>query len=455
MSRRTFLCSIIHSLRSRILLICATCALSFSGISGAETDSTPNSRVLREIPELTPPILGPLDGSHYSPVLASNGHGEVLGVWAAIFAASNLVLGGNGVLGGRLDPNGRLLDSGNIVLEEGSFPAAVSFDSVAFNGQTYLAVWLETSDVYQSRAFGDLVMRSVSVDGVPGAKKLIASHVQFQRPPTLTSNGARFLAIWETVIVVSNETRLVTYSRIINADGTLGDFVQLTPNSDVDYQFPKVASGPNGFLVVWQSAPHGQLSNYDISGRFLHDDGTPAGDVFKIFSGGENWSPKVASNQDAYFVIYEHSTGTFQTSPFTILGLSVSTNGTVSDPIEIVGESQSFRRPVIASDGRDYLIAWDEPGAVGAKRVSAAGQILDPNGIPISSIDSRLEPFAPAAVFDGAAFVVAWQGVYWEGIIETARIKDGQVLARSNTVLNVARICRFTRRQQARTSLPL
>ena len=68
--------------------------------------------------------------------------------------------------------------------------------------------------------------------------------------------------------------------------------------------------------------------------------------------------------------------------------------------------------PSVAFDGTNYLVAWQEsrPGAgwdIYAARVSEAGVVLDPLGIPVSKAAGS--QWAPSVAFDGANFLVAWQ----------------------------------------------
>ncbi len=73
---------------------------------------------------------------------------------------------------------------------------------------------------------------------------------------------------------------------------------------------------------------------------------------------------------------------------------------------------QQRNAPAVAFDGATYLVVWQEqrPGAsrdIYAARVSGAGVVLDPLGIPISKAAGSQG--APAVAFDGSSFLVAWQ----------------------------------------------
>jgi len=74
--------------------------------------------------------------------------------------------------------------------------------------------------------------------------------------------------------------------------------------------------------------------------------------------------------------------------------------------------SQGGRRdPAIASDGTNYLVAWDDSRSapdwsIDAMRVSAQGQLLD--SPPIVVCHGANDRHDPAITFDGADYVVVW-----------------------------------------------
>lgn len=69
------------------------------------------------------------------------------------------------------------------------------------------------------------------------------------------------------------------------------------------------------------------------------------------------------------------------------------------------------RYPDVATNGRDYLVVWQDeryPNEthVYGTRVTGGGRVLDPGGIPIGASPSV--QYAPSVAWDGRNYVVAW-----------------------------------------------
>ena len=82
---------------------------------------------------------------------------------------------------------------------------------------------------------------------------------------------------------------------------------------------------------------------------------------------------------------------------YDIYGARVSPAGSVLDPSgisDLGAASAAQARPALAFDGTNYLVVWRRPTARSpptstARRVSPAGVVLDPGGIPISATRCR------------------------------------------------------------------
>ena len=80
--------------------------------------------------------------------------------------------------------------------------------------------------------------------------------------------------------------------------------------------------------------------------------------------------------------------------------------------VAVPAAGQQRYAPAAAFDGTTYLVVWEEqrPAAskdIYAARVSEAGVVLDPVGIAISKAAGNQR--TPAVAFDGSSFVVVWQ----------------------------------------------
>ena len=74
------------------------------------------------------------------------------------------------------------------------------------------------------------------------------------------------------------------------------------------------------------------------------------------------------------------------------------------------GSDLSGKR-AIASNGSDFLLVWynaSAPAGIYGARVTAAGQVLDPNGFLIASTTGT-SAWAPSVAFDGTNYLVVWE----------------------------------------------
>jgi hypothetical protein len=124
--------------------------------------------------------------------------------------------------------------------------------------------------------------------------------------------------------------------------------------------------------------------------------------------------PAVAANGELYLVVWADERESRQNES-DIFGARVTADGRVLDPngIRICSLSGIQSYPAVASDGRDFLVVWQddrderstESDIYGA-RVTVQGVVLDPNGFRISG---AIHPqYAPSVAFNGRHYLVAW-----------------------------------------------
>jgi len=60
--------------------------------------------------------------------------------------------------------------------------------------------------------------------------------------------------------------------------------------------------------------------------------------------------------------------------------------------------------PVVAANGGDYLVVWNVGGGIKGARVTSAGTVSDPNGIPFPMAHNDAQ-FAPAIAADDSGYL--------------------------------------------------
>jgi hypothetical protein len=166
-----------------------------------------------------------------------------------------------------------------------------------------------------------------------------------------------------------------------------------------------------------------------------------AGILLSGFTNWGEWYPDVAFDGTSYFAVWQEPRSV---AP-AVVGVRLSPSGELIGPgIGFPAEAGSYDSPpTIAFDGTNYLVVWaderDWPGRdIYCARVSPSGQILDPDGIAVST--AREHQFNPAVTFDGHNYFVVWAdsraGSYESGTRDIC----GARITPSGTVLDTAGI---------------
>src|SRR5437867_2136895 len=127
--------------------------------------------------------------------------------------------------------------------------------------------------------------------------------------------------------------------------------------------------------------------------------------------------PAVVANGNGYFVVWADKRS-YSATEYDIYGARVSNTGEVLDPggIPICTDPGRQTSPRIAFDGQQYLVVWQDDREstpnyllyqIYGARVTAAGQVLDPNGFKMTT--NRVTRLGPAVVSNGHGFFVAWE----------------------------------------------
>ncbi len=169
---------------------------------------------------------------------------------------------------------------------------------------------------------------------------------------------------------------------------------------------PAVTAGGMRFFVAWSDWRNGRSEIYGSrvtrTGAVLDPPGIP------IATAIQGQTPAVAYDGANYLVVWVGvEPGWFDGH---IYGARVTAAGVVLDPAGIPISTAKGRHAALAFDGRNYLVVWaarsGQRSDVFAARVSPAGTVLDSSPILISTAAGYVQP---TVAFAGANYLVAWE----------------------------------------------
>jgi hypothetical protein len=124
-------------------------------------------------------------------------------------------------------------------------------------------------------------------------------------------------------------------------------------------------------------------------------------------------NPGVAANGGAFLVVWEDQRIQSPDGP-SIYGTRVTGAGSVSDPNGIPISPTGASSPSVVANGAGYWVVWTDGRNLVSSgldifgtRVNGAGQVIDAGGVPICTATG--DQFSPAATTDGANSFVVWQ----------------------------------------------
>jgi len=185
---------------------------------------------------------------------------------------------------------------------------------------------------------------------------------------------------------------------------------------------PRVAAGNGEYFAVWYDertmlAPTvdgdpWEVGQSDVFGMRLGPDGTPV-DGMPIRVDGSSYSqvsPDVASNGTDWLVAYESrsvsSTGYYTTQD--VRAVRVSGSGQVLDtmPIEIDVSDNEAYVPCVASDGNNWGVFWTDAFTMYGRVIGADGSV----GPAIDVVPAGSWKFDPAVAFANDRYLLVWEG---------------------------------------------
>lgn len=318
-----------------------------------------------------------------------------------------------------------------------SSPAAAS------DGRVFLVVWTEIEEenrimAARVRAHDRAVL---DPEGI-----LIARFESYQCFPMVASDGAGFLIVWEDL---GGETGSDVFAaRVSGPDSAAPSVSRFTVAAEPgDQTSPAVASNGLGFLVAWETMQGSWMGIRAAMVPGGSDGAGPTGPAFTVSAGGfHSMRPAAASAGGDYLVAWED----YRNAGIDVYAARISgEDGSLLDAEALpvcaaAGEQTSL---TLASNGRDYLAAWEDYRMGGAPDIYAArirgadGALPDPLGIALAIADG-FQVF-PSSASSGGDFLVAWEDYRSGGVaadIHGTRVRaaDGSLLETDMALLTSA-----------------
>jgi hypothetical protein len=337
------------------------------------------------------------------------------GLPAVTFAGSSSLvvwvnLDATHILGARVSRSGAVLDPAGIVI------SPIAYDqfapAVAFDGTNFLVVWADAVSGRGANIFGARVGAGGAVIDAAGIP--ISEARGNQLAPAVAFDGESFLVVWEDSRTSGvGSSRVDIFGARVDAGGAVLDPGGIPISQAPDAQLaPAVASDGTNSLVVWQDL-RSPVDNNDIFGARVGPGGAvlDPGGIRVSPDPNNQLAPAVASDGTSYLVVWED----LRFGPVSrtdIFAARVSAGGVVLDPagVRVTHERAHESAPAVASGGTSFLVVWkdirSDIGDIFGTRMSPAGAVLDPAGIPISQAPD--EQSLPAVAFNGS-FLVVWR----------------------------------------------
>src|SRR5262245_52172231 len=277
--------------------------------------------------------------------------------------------------------------------------------AVAFDGTNYLVVWSDyasgTGDIYGAR----VAPNGTVLDPGPGLP--ISTPPAQQILPAVALDGTNYLVVRQERR--TNDHYDIYAARVTPAGAVLDpDGIPIATAAGDQTAADITFDGVN-YFVTWtdwssSSGPDIYGARVTTSGTVLDPDGIPISNT-----ANDQSSASVAFDGTNYLVTWEDR----RSDPAEdIWGARVSTNGTVLDPAGIsIGVGAQYQlAPDVAFDGTNFLVSWMDRRIgvwnIYGARVTPAGSVLEPDGIPISTAPDY--QVYPALAFGQANYLVVW-----------------------------------------------
>ncbi|MCI0536562.1 MAG: hypothetical protein L0Z50_15185 [Verrucomicrobiales bacterium] len=235
--------------------------------------------------------------------------------------------------------------------------------------------------------------------------------------PAVAANAHSYLVVWQDSrdVHLQPEYAAKIYGVRLNFSGSIMDREPFLIATDSYYESPPAIVGRgNQWFVTWVEATRELGVTTGISGTFIASSGA-VGPRLVLSDAPVGWQPSraMAVLDDVFLTVWEYRLSGARAD---IYGCRVSAAGEVLDfkGFPISAGAWDEEMPSVASDGQSFLVAWrdsrfydpfDDSDIYGA-RVTTSGTVLDKNGFPVSKAPSA--QYWPRVAGGNGEFLVAW-----------------------------------------------
>jgi hypothetical protein len=355
--------------------------------------------------------VGTGSGDRFMPAVAA-GLTDYLVVWQD---SRNLGTSGEDIFGARVSTGGVVTDANGFPIS--TAPGDESTPALAFNGSHYLVVWSDQRNL--ATTDGDIYGTLVSTDATVASPSgiVISSGSADEQRPAVASNGSNYLVVWQDYRNTANNGVDIYGVRVGISGGVLDLSAIPISAAGGDQILPAVAASGTGYMVVWQDYRNSAVSGADIYGTLVTSGGTVvnASGIPISTANTDQLFPAVIGNGTDYFVAWQDGRN-LANSGFDIYGTRVTGAGVVQDAsgLALTQAAGAQYSPALAFNGTDYLVAWSDERNLGTSgvdiygtRLTPAGTVLDPGGIPITQAAG--DQVSPAVASASGGFLVVWE----------------------------------------------
>jgi hypothetical protein len=300
------------------------------------------------------------------------------------------------IFGGRVGSDGSVLDPQGFIIGAAEDMAS---PAVVFDGTHNAVVW---SDARTGPADMNVYGARVNGDGIVLDSQSIAvsTAATSQERPAGAFDGAEFLAVWGETRDNGHHIRGVR----LTTGGSILDTTSIRISPPDGYRACASATcGANEFLVTWED---GFASGRDVRGARVGPSGEVLDSAGIPISGqtGTQCAPATASDGTDFLVAWQD----WRSGSYDIYCARVSQSGTVLDTagVAVCTSSGDQVAPVLTYNGTDYLVLWQSQADLHGARISPHGVVLDPDGFIVSAAPATQQHAAVAS--DGSDFLVVW-----------------------------------------------